>query len=452
MRDCRGCPGRCGVFSSWFLSFCSTRCFYLKGEYAYGICCEASRTSGDSVVEVADLAVSRCERGTYDTQTEYFESRAAGMKVLFDYSIFSLQHFGGVSRYIVELSRHLPQVGNVESEIFSIVHSNIHLKEYQSTFEKPVSRYIDLMDFRGKGRLFKAINNFSFNFYRKRVKPDIIHASYYKDAAKTSTPTCVTVHDMIHEIEWENHQGSDLIQQEKAWIDRKKIAIDNADLIFCVSESTKTELLKRFKLDEQKIHVTHLSCSAVFSDRNPVEPKPIGTRHFILYVGNRAWYKNFSRLLKAFQYARCRQDVDIVCFGGGPPTPAERNLIQSLGLSLKVRFESGSDQTLARLYRQALCFVFPSRYEGFGIPLLESMASGCPVLCSNIDVFREICGETVTYFDPNSTEDLRDSLDAVATRSAADRESLVRAAAEVAHSFSWKKTAEKTFQAYISVV
>ena len=124
-------------------------------------------------------------------------------------------------------------------------------------------------------------------------------------------------------------------------------------------------------------------------------------------MGNRGGYKNFSTLLQAYGNSPILREFELIAFGGHPLLPDEKNQITQLGITDKVRFTSGSDQELAARYRAATAFIFPSTYEGFGLPPLEAMSHGCPVVCSNGGSIPEVVGDAGVYFDPNSAEELR---------------------------------------------
>ena len=136
---------------------------------------------------------------------------------------------------------------------------------------------------------------------------------------------------------------------------------------------------------------------------NPVIP----TKNFLLFVGSRGGYKNFDILLHALANSSIlKKDFIVVAFGGGLFSNAEIALIKSLKLAAHVFNLQGNDSLLHFLYRRATAMVFTSFYEGFGMPLLEAMQAGCPVISSNSSVMPEVAGNAAEYFDPLDYESL----------------------------------------------
>ena len=131
--------------------------------------------------------------------------------------------------------------------------------------------------------------------------------------------------------------------------------------------------------------------------------------------------------------------------------PTRRTRSARLGITDRVRFESGSDQELAARYRAATAFIFPSKYEGFGIPPLEAMSHGCPVVCSNAGSIPEVVGNAGVYFDPNSAEELRMVLERVVTTENLQADLRARGYARIA-AFSWDKCAAATAQIYRQIL
>jgi Glycosyltransferase len=171
-------------------------------------------------------------------------------------------------------------------------------------------------------------------------------------------------------------------------------------------------------------------------------------RPYILYVGSRGGrYKNFDALLAAFGESSLKGSFDLVAFGGGAFTVSELGKIRKVGISDAIRHVTGDDCLLAGYYRNATAFVYPSRYEGFGFPPLEAMASNCPVICSTAKSVVEIVGEAAAYFDPNDINGLRDSLERVAGDAQFAADLRARGSARVKE-YSWQKCAEQTLSVY----
>ena len=181
--------------------------------------------------------------------------------------------------------------------------------------------------------------------------------------------------------------------------------------------------------------------------------KPINPKPFILYVGQRGQHKNFISLLKAYANSNIlNNEIDIVAFGGGDFTQAELKLIQDYGINNKtVHHLSGDDNVLKNLYRNALLFCCPSLYEGFGLPILESMVCECPVICSNTSSLPEVAGDAALYFDPNNIETIMSSIEKIVFDSSL-RSSLIRKGKERVKQFTWGRCAKETMKVYNEVV
>jgi glycosyltransferase involved in cell wall biosynthesis len=179
---------------------------------------------------------------------------------------------------------------------------------------------------------------------------------------------------------------------------------------------------------------------------------PLPSRPYLLFVGERGGYKNFSQLLAAFHQATdVNIDHDIVAFGGGAKTAAEATEIARLGFTRKVHFLHGDDSALSEAYAHATALVYPSRYEGFGLPPVEAMHSGCPVVCSNASSIPEIVGEAGLYFDPLSVDELANALVQIvgsqSLRSTLSQKGQIRAA-----QFTWQSCAQRTLAVYQAIL
>jgi glycosyltransferase involved in cell wall biosynthesis len=253
-------------------------------------------------------------------------------------------------------------------------------------------------------RAYKAINCMLFNTaLYSRSKPDLYHQTYYSNVAPAyAGHRVVTVLDMIHERFPEHFSPHDKTSRIK------REAVARAEGVVCISHSTKRDLMDLFQVPEHKIKVIYLgnSLTQAATDSPPLDAP------YILYVGLREHYKNFESLARAYasSAALCRE-FKLVCFGGGPFNAAEKTELTLLGISGNVLHITGDDGLLASLYAHASVFVYPSLYEGFGIPPLEAMHYGCPVLASNASSIPEVIGDAGLYFDPTDPDDLQQKLE-----------------------------------------
>ena len=187
--------------------------------------------------------------------------------------------------------------------------------------------------------------------------------------------------------------------------------------MICISENTQRDLVRLFGIDPARTSVVHLGYSLT-TETNAAKVESGERRPSLLYVGNRRGYKNFRTLLQAYGSSPILREFELIAFGGHRLLPGEQKEIRRLGITDRVRFESGSDRELAARYRAAAAFIYPSKYEGFGISPLEAMSHGCPVVCSNAGPIPEVVGDAGVYFDPNNAEELRAALERVVTTEA----------------------------------
>lgn len=369
------------------------------------------------------------------------------MRIAFDHQIFSAQPWGGISRYFVRLAQELDAAGE-DVSVMAHFHKNHHLIEASDALVD--GRSVIAWHHR-LGKLAQGFNNPLLSRSLRRWPPDIFHETYYKGHKRDSlkAPVVVTVYDMIHEI------MPEVFRQGDQTPTRKRNAVRQADHVICISEHTRQDLLRFVDIDPAKTSVVHLGVDLpAKSNWYPsVSSIDANKRPMVLYVGQRGGYKNFSLLLRALaQSSTLHHEVDIVCFGGGALTAQELSMANELGFRPdQLKHDAGDDQKLNRLYQQAHVFVHTSLYEGFGLPPLEAMAQGCPVVSSNASCMPEVLGEAAHFFDPESIEQLRDALEAVA-ESAERRKALTKAGYEHCETLSWARCAQNTLQVYESVL
>lgn len=370
------------------------------------------------------------------------DERPLPMKILYDHQIFSRQRYGGVSRYFHELANHIPTMGSDVATIFAPLYINEYVRS-ANAIKPPNGLHVpkfpgsvlacDLAD--------AAIGNMSVRF-RRGI--DILHHTYFsKGYAPRSAARVVTVYDMIHELFPASFAQRDRTRE------RKRRAVLQADHVICISESTRQDLLRIIGLPAEKTSVVHLGHALTSNETVDPETAPPIDRPYLLYVGKRDGYKNFNRLLVAYaQSSFLKEAFSLVCFGGGGLSPTELATMKMLGLRLEhVLPLSGNDATLSMLYARATAFVYPSLYEGFGIPPLEAMSHGCPVACSNTSSLPEVVGNAAELFDPNDADDIRMALERVAGSAEHSRSLAALGYQRVKH-FSWEKCARETLNEY----
>jgi len=245
---------------------------------------------------------------------------------------------------------------------------------------------------------------------------DIFHPSFYpEDADLLRLPTVVNVYDLVHE----NLSLADDVPDVQRLLLLKKRAVECAARVLCISEATRQAFLAHYRVDPALCRVVPLAAGDAFrrlapevaDDRLRRTGLADPARPFVLFVGGRHRYKNYHRLLAA--YARWARNADIDLVVAGAPRrstdAAVHDLLPAAGNVVYVPFPD--DDTLCALYNKARFFVYPSLNEGFGIPLLEAMASGCPLCLADIPAFREVACPLSVFFDPLSTVAMAAALD-----------------------------------------
>ncbi len=368
------------------------------------------------------------------------------MRVAFDSQIFVMQEYGGVSRYFCNLARGLSLHPAVYVKIFAPLHINAYLSALPSklVFGQNVSIAAKL------GKLTHALNLALSRPPTRRFKPDIVHQTYYfpVTCAPKGARRVVTVYDMIHE------RFSTIFPPNNRLLAWKKRAVLRADHVICISENTRRDLLEICNLRSDKVSVIHLGFDRLVAPMalQKQEPQP-GCLPYIFYVGERGGYKNFAGFLRAFGSSPwLRQNFRVICFGGGLLRSDELCLISELGIPQhQVSQIGGGDDRLAAHYRNAAAFVYPSLYEGFGIPPLEAMSLDCPVICSNTSSLPEVAGAAAAYFDPHDTDSMRFALEHTLGSSERCHE-LVELGRERYTRFTWDRCTDSTMEIYRSLL
>ena len=205
-----------------------------------------------------------------------------------------------------------------------------------------------------------------------------------------------------------------------------------------------------FDVDIDKTSVVHLAydSSETIENKRSDDQRP-----FLLYVGWREWYKNFKPFLQSISRSKpIMNDFDIVAFGGGEFTVEELKLIRKLGYrDGQVKQISGRDDLLAKYYSEAKAFVFPSLYEGFGIPPLEAMSYNCPVISSDASCMPEVIGDAAEYFDPSNLDDMFKTVEKTVYSDPRINE-LVLLGKQQIKKYSWQKCTDETLSVYQSII
>lgn len=374
------------------------------------------------------------------------------MRVLYDHQVFSYQVYGGVSRYHCEL---MAAFDRAREPSFSLGVAETP-NEYLARAGFFAGKRVEKQGVAGFFRAF-ARNELQTHLAARRREHDVFHPTFYSPSVLRNirgAKLVVTVHDMIPETFPEMFDVTSAYGRfvTKRWIDGKRMLCERADSILAVSEQTKRDVVAFYGIDPSRVTVTYLGVDNKLTggaDR-PV-PDGFPARYF-LYVGTRNMYKNFPLLVEACApLVAADSSLGIVCVGGGALSADEQALLAKHGIAGRVVQRDVRDDELASCYAHALALVFPSRYEGFGIPILEAFACGTPAVLAKASCFPEIGGDAALYFDPDDAAGLREQLRRVIDDETL-RASLVERGRARASAFTWEATAAKTLAAYRRVV
>ena len=363
------------------------------------------------------------------------------MRIYYDHQLCSLQDAGGASRYHYELMRYFSGRPDVETEVFLGMNSTVYpYKELSSCNTR-------VMGFAGplrRGTLRYVANDLVGNAIAPfRGKFDVYHPSHYRSMPLVrSRRIVVSHHDCIYE-------RFPIFRYAKKVLRSKKLLYARSDAIICISESARNDLLELYNVDTAKTRVIYHGLTPPSRCAEAADQlRKLLHREYLLYVGGRSAYKNFTGLLKAFSATGLHRSLDLLVLGGGPLAQEERDLIARLGVTGSIiSVPTASETLLAEAYAGAKLFVYPSLWEGFGLPPLEAMDAGCPVLASDKGAIKEISQNGPFYFDPDD----QDSFNLALLRAVDDedaRKQAVERGREVAAQYSWQKCGEQTLAVY----
>jgi glycosyltransferase involved in cell wall biosynthesis len=372
------------------------------------------------------------------------------MRVLYDHQIFESQNIGGISRYFVELIKRNPSALLSLRYSDNIYLNDIYFKKYNMVSKDyDYAKFLPGYDFRGKRRLFRYYKKFILRnkpnielskAILKKSDFDVFHPTYYDPyflPYLNSKPFVLTVHDMIHELFPHHFPGDNTPQY-------KELLIGRANRINVNSETTKKDLLKFYPDVEGRVKITNLAFSTeIITEYTTKE-------NYILFTGSRGGYKNFDIFIKAIAPLLIQYDFRLICTGH-PFNKNEIDLFTNLNIYDRIICRLVSEKELRALYAKATAFVFPSLYEGFGIPILEAFAADCPAILSNTSSLPEIGGNGAAYFDPYSIDDMRKVIENVITSESLQNK-LIKNGREQLKKFSWEKCAKETMDIYKMVV
>jgi glycosyltransferase involved in cell wall biosynthesis len=359
------------------------------------------------------------------------------MRILYDHQMFSIQKFGGITKYFYELFKNLPEEFQYN---LSLIFSDNHYLKMGDSLPK-VRDILPDRDFRGKHMIRKmlySINQYNSIRHISSGNFDLFHPTFYNDyfLGVLKKPYIVTVHDLIEFRCLPRFSVDDKSKTQMARV------IEKASRIIAISNNTKRDLTEILNINEDKIDVIYHGIDKVKTHN---EANEYG--NYILFVGRRGFYKNFKVFADSVSpLIKSKKDLRLICIGE-PFTYKEAEFLHGLGIAGQTLSMNVSEEKLNDLYFHALVFVYPSLYEGFGMPILEAFANDCPVCLSKSSCFPEIAGNAGAFFDPTD----RDSILAAVEKVISDKEfagKLIEEGREQLKKYSWLSTVQETTDSY----
>ncbi len=351
------------------------------------------------------------------------------MKILFDSQIFDLQKYGGISRYFSELWKNIQTIPDIQCSVPILKKYSDKLKFIRTFFNRRNKSILKKQDF------------------------DIFHPTYYSTyflKSLKNKPFVLTVYDMIHE----KYSSQNTLVQNFTMRNKKKL-MQKASHVIAISQNTKKDILDFYSIPENKITVIHLA-NSLKPDISKCPDEIKIPKKYILFVGARDSYKNFILFIKSIApLLQKDRSLHVITVGGRNSNNTFSKIEQTCfienDVSSQILHFSAADDFLIHLYKNALCFAFPSLYEGFGIPILEAFACDCPVVASNTSSLPEVGGDAVLYFDPSNTQSICEAVEKVISDESL-RAQLVEKGKERLKLFSWEKTARETVEVYKKIL
>jgi glycosyltransferase involved in cell wall biosynthesis len=305
-------------------------------------------------------------------------------------------HFPGVGRYVSSLAQAL--AGQLEAgETLTLLQDPTAATSWR--LPEPCPGRVRISDM--PASLFGLTQQLSVRRLLRRLDVDSYHSPYYLMPYRAGPPTVVTLYDLIAELfpEYVSRRARLLFRATT------RLALSAAREVITISEASRRDLLARYRLPSERVTVIPLAPAEQFAPQEDRAIRRVRDRYdlrdYVLYVGINKPHKNLVRLVEAWQ--RVETDAQLVIAGAWDPRyPEPKRRASSLGIDDRVTFLGPvDDDDLPALYAGARLFVFPSLYEGFGLPVIEAMACGTPVACANTSSLPEVAGDAAALFDPH---------------------------------------------------
>jgi glycosyltransferase involved in cell wall biosynthesis len=360
------------------------------------------------------------------------------MKILYDYKIFYQQRFGGISSYFYNLASKLNKTDS-QFLFYSPIHKNFYFNKLNK--QNRIGNNLRFLPSNG-AKFYEFLNHTFTEKFIKNYKPDIIHETYYSDKKyKSKKKVICTVYDMINETYPHFFKDYEKISSIK------RQTVNRADKIICISKKTKEDLINHFSINENKIEVIYLA-SGLKEKKLTINLEKKYPNH-LLFVGSRRGYKNYDNFISAYANSKTlRENFKIIFFGGERVSKLDYMIIKKNKINLNnILFIDDKQTNLPFLYSNVAALVYPSFYEGFGLPIVEAMSFCCPVISSWGGSLKEIGGNGIEYFDPSDIDDISFKLEKILS-SNETLNNQIKYGIERSQKFSWEKCAKETVEVY----
>jgi glycosyltransferase involved in cell wall biosynthesis len=337
----------------------------------------------------------------------------------------------GIGEYAFELLNQFSKLDRPEIKFIIYLKSKplIHMPKESSNWRYKVV---------GPSKLWTQFG-LPLSLFTSFTKPNIFFTPSHYSPRFCPIPRAMSIMDLSY-VKFPELFNKDDLYQLVNWT---KYSALKASRVFTISGSSRDDIIKEYKVKPENVVVTY---PGIKMDIKASKSKFDIDGQYILFVGTLQPRKNIVRLVEAFSRLN-EKDLKLLIVGKkGWQYEEIINSPKTYDVQDRVKFlDYVSDEELPALYKNALCFCLPSLYEGFGLPVLESMKYGCPVAISNTSSLPEVGGEAALYFDPENTDDITRALEEL-IQDKKKRESLIKKGYEQIKKFSWEKTANETLK------
>ncbi|MBI2103661.1 glycosyltransferase family 4 protein [Candidatus Woesebacteria bacterium] len=372
------------------------------------------------------------------------------MKILIDARLYGLEN-AGLGRYVMNLTRELVKLDHTNQYIVLLRKKYFNQLNYPENFQKVEADY----------RHYSLEEQISLPRLIKKLEPDLVHFPHFNVPFTFSGKFVVTIHDMV--MHWQ--RGREATTQPLPVYFAKRLgykaifkhAVEKSSKIIVPSKAVKSEVAQYYKVDQEKIGVVYEGVEKMpmktKNDKSLIQKFGLNEKYFI-YTGNAYPHKNLERAIEAIVRLNQHSRVDfaIVC----SRSIFTKRLAKIIGKKRASGFVKllgfVPDDELAVLYKHSVGFVYPSLYEGFGLPALEAISAGSVALVSDIPVFREIYEENALYFDPYRVEQILSAMVKILSMGQKEREKFINRGQRFIKRYSWSKMAKETVKIYKKVL